>query len=95
MVPKIVVCLLINRAKDEIQSELVHRLYSSIANVDTLLRGACRARARGAVRSGAVCRAPLACSLAHPVLPPPHPSSHPARRPCVQSRRRLQRAGGR
>lgn len=43
MVPKIVVCLLINRAKDEIQSELVQRLYASLAsNVDELLAGACR-----------------------------------------------------
>lgn len=39
MVPKIVVCLLINRAKEEIQPELVQRLFATVAGrSDMLLR---------------------------------------------------------
>ena len=46
MVPKIVIALLVNRAKEEIQPELVRRLYAdagALNSVDGLLRGACPA----------------------------------------------------
>lgn len=33
-------CMLVNRVKDEIASELVHHLYTQITSVDSLLRGA-------------------------------------------------------
>lgn len=39
--PKTVMCMLVNRVKDEIASELVHNLYSSITGVDSLLKGSC------------------------------------------------------
>jgi len=41
-VPKTVMCMLVNRVKDEIASELVHNLYASITspNMESLLRGA-------------------------------------------------------
>ena len=42
MVPKIVITMLVNRAKEEIQPELVRRLYSeagALTAVDGLLRG--------------------------------------------------------
>jgi hypothetical protein len=32
--------MLVNRVKDEIQAELVHKLYSQITSVDALLKGA-------------------------------------------------------
>lgn len=38
MVPKTVLCMLVNKVKDEIASELVHHLYSQITSVDALLR---------------------------------------------------------
>lgn len=38
MVPKTVMCMLVNRVKDEIASELVHHLYTQITSVDALLR---------------------------------------------------------
>ncbi len=37
--PKTVICMLVNRVKDEIASELVHHLYAQITSVDALLRG--------------------------------------------------------
>jgi hypothetical protein len=40
LVPKTVMCMLVNKVKDEIASELVHRLYAQITAVDSLLRGA-------------------------------------------------------
>lgn len=39
LVPKTVMCMLVNKVKDEIASELVHRLYAQITSVDSLLRG--------------------------------------------------------
>ena len=38
MVPKTVLCMLVNKVKDEIASELVHHLYAQISSVDALLR---------------------------------------------------------
>lgn len=38
LVPKTVICMLVNRVKDEISSELVHHLYAQITAVDSLLK---------------------------------------------------------
>jgi Dynamin central region/Dynamin family/Dynamin GTPase effector domain len=38
MVPKIVIAMLVNKVKEEIQSELVHRLYASLTSHEVLLR---------------------------------------------------------
>jgi hypothetical protein len=38
IVPKTVMCMLVNKVKDEIASELVHHLYAQITSVDVLLR---------------------------------------------------------
>jgi hypothetical protein len=43
MVPKIVMAMLVNRSKEEIQPELVRRLYTeagALAAIDGLLKGA-------------------------------------------------------
>ena len=39
MVPKTVMCMLVNRVKDEIASDLVHNLYAQITSLESLLRG--------------------------------------------------------
>jgi len=42
MVPKVVMAMLVHKSRDDIASELVHRLYGLITGPSVLLRGACR-----------------------------------------------------
>jgi len=44
MVPKVVMSMLVHKARDDIASELVHRLYALITSPEVLLRGECPAQ---------------------------------------------------
>jgi hypothetical protein len=64
LVPKTVMCMLVNRVKEEIASDLVHNLYAQITSLDALLRGA-SGPFPPALRCGCLC----AASNPHPRTP--------------------------
>lgn len=63
MVPKVVMSMLVNRAREEIASELVHRLYATIVQPDALLKGALRVVHEHVCARGSLVPAPYACVL--------------------------------